>query len=52
MQALRFERTGSLDYLASIRAEKPSIGPGEALIRVKAAGVNGVSRCRFSIPFG
>lgn len=43
MQALRFEKTGSFDDLALSNVEKPSLTPGEALIRVRAAGINGVS---------
>jgi NADPH:quinone reductase-like Zn-dependent oxidoreductase len=43
MQALRFEKTGSFDNLALSNVEKPSLAPGEALVRVKAAGINGVS---------
>ncbi|KAG6372473.1 chaperonin 10-like protein [Boletus reticuloceps] len=41
MQALRFEKTGSFDELALHTIAKPSLAPGEALVRVKAAGVNG-----------
>lgn len=47
MQALRFEKTGSFDDLALQSIQKPSLAPGEALVRVKAAGINGVS---YSIP--
>lgn len=43
MQALKFEKTGSLDNLSLVNIEKPSLRPGEALVRVRAAGVNGVS---------
>jgi len=41
MQALRFERTGSFDNLALSNVEKPLLDPGQALVRVKAAGING-----------
>ncbi|KIJ62496.1 hypothetical protein HYDPIDRAFT_94432 [Hydnomerulius pinastri MD-312] len=41
MQALRFEKTGSFDNIALSNVEKPSLAPGEALVRVKAAGING-----------
>ncbi|KAG9312430.1 chaperonin 10-like protein [Chiua virens] len=41
MQALRFEKTGSFHELALCTVEKPFIAPGDALVRVKAAGVNG-----------
>ncbi|KAH0835544.1 chaperonin 10-like protein [Lanmaoa asiatica] len=41
MQALRFEKTGSFDELAICTLAKPLLAPGEALVRVKAAGING-----------
>jgi len=41
MQALRFEKTGSFDELALRTIAKPSLAPGEALVRVNAAGING-----------
>lgn len=41
MQALRFEKTGSLDNLSLVQIDKPSLAPGEALVRVRAAGING-----------
>ena len=44
MKALRFEKTGSFDELALHNVAKPLLGPGEALVRVKAAGINGVSQ--------
>ncbi|KAF8435473.1 chaperonin 10-like protein [Boletus edulis BED1] len=40
MQALRFAKTGSFDELVLHTIAKPSLSPGEALVRVKAAGVN------------
>jgi len=43
MQALRFEKTGSFDDLTLSNVEKPSLAPGEALIQVRAAGINGVN---------
>lgn len=43
MQALRFEKTGSFDELALRTIAKPELASGEALVRVKAAGINGVS---------
>ena len=43
MQALKFNNTGSLNNLSLVNVEKPCLRPGEALVRVKAAGVNGVS---------
>ena len=48
MQALRFEKTGSFDELALRTIPKPSLAPGEALVRVKAAGINGVSHLPLS----
>ena len=42
MQALRFEKMGSFDELALCTVTKPVLTPGEALVRVKAAGINGV----------
>ncbi|KAG6329450.1 hypothetical protein ID866_9639 [Astraeus odoratus] len=41
MQALRFEKTGSFDNLQLRNIDKPSLTAGEALVRVRAAGVNG-----------
>jgi len=41
MQALRFEKTGSFNDLTFATLEKPTLSPGEALVRVKAAGING-----------
>jgi NADPH2:quinone reductase len=43
MQALKFEKTGSLDNISLVNVDKPCLRPGEALVRVRAAGVNGVS---------
>jgi hypothetical protein len=43
MQALKFEKTGSLDGLSLVNVDKPTLHPGEALVRVRAAGINGVS---------
>ncbi|KIK35554.1 hypothetical protein CY34DRAFT_812044 [Suillus luteus UH-Slu-Lm8-n1] len=41
MQALKFEKTGSLDGLSLVNVDKPILHPGEALVRVRAAGING-----------
>ncbi|KAG1734883.1 chaperonin 10-like protein [Suillus paluster] len=41
MQALKFEKTGSLDGLSLDIVDKPILRPGEALVRIRAAGVNG-----------
>ncbi|KAI6116649.1 chaperonin 10-like protein [Pisolithus croceorrhizus] len=35
------KKTGSLDNLSLVEIEKPSLAPGEALVRVRAAGING-----------
>jgi NADPH:quinone reductase-like Zn-dependent oxidoreductase len=40
MRALRFEKTGSLDFLAVQEVPKPVPGPGEILVQIKAAAVN------------
>jgi NADPH:quinone reductase-like Zn-dependent oxidoreductase len=40
MRALRFEKTGSLDFLAVQDVPKPVPGPGEVLVQIKAATVN------------
>jgi NADPH2:quinone reductase len=36
MQALKFEKTGSLDELSLVNIDKPVVRPGEALVRVRA----------------
>jgi NADPH:quinone reductase-like Zn-dependent oxidoreductase len=40
MLALRFERTGSLDFLQVRDTPKPAPGPSEVLVQIKAAAVN------------
>ena len=40
MRALRFEKTGSLDFLDLRDVPKPAPAAGEVLIRVKAAAIN------------
>ena len=40
MRALRFEKTGSLDELVMREVPKPTVGPGEVLVQVKAAAIN------------
>jgi NADPH2:quinone reductase len=40
MKAVLLRRFGGPDVLGVIDAPKPSLGPGEVLIRVKTAGVN------------
>jgi NADPH:quinone reductase-like Zn-dependent oxidoreductase len=37
---VRFEHYGDIDVLNVVEVERPVPGPGEALIRVKAAGIN------------
>ena len=40
MRALRFERTGSLDYLSLVDVAMPAPLESELLVKVEAAGVN------------
>ncbi|HEX9240891.1 MAG TPA: NADP-dependent oxidoreductase [Anaeromyxobacter sp.] len=40
MRAVRFDRYGDLDVLKVVEVERPRPGPGELLVRVKAAGIN------------
>ncbi|MGO9487591.1 MAG: NADP-dependent oxidoreductase [Solirubrobacteraceae bacterium] len=40
MRAVRFDRYGGLDVLEVVEVEDPSPGPGEVLVRVRAAGIN------------
>jgi NADPH2:quinone reductase len=40
MKAIRFHEVGSPDVLTLEEVEKPRPGPGEALVRVRVAGVN------------
>lgn len=43
MNALRFAQKGAIESVLKLeQVSKPSLSPGEALIRVKAAGINGV----------
>ncbi|MBV9804704.1 MAG: alcohol dehydrogenase catalytic domain-containing protein, partial [Solirubrobacterales bacterium] len=39
-RAVRFDAYGDVDVLEVVDVARPSPGPGEALIRVKAAGIN------------
>jgi NADPH:quinone reductase-like Zn-dependent oxidoreductase len=39
-RAVRFDRYGDIDVLNVVEVERPVPGPGQALIRVKAAGIN------------
>src|SRR5260370_9532076 len=38
--AVRFDRYGGIDVLQVVQVERPVPGPGQVLVRVKAAGVN------------
>ncbi len=40
MKALQFDKTGSLDYLKVKELDRPKIGSGEVLVKVKAAAIN------------
>jgi NADPH:quinone reductase-like Zn-dependent oxidoreductase len=40
MRAVRFERYGGPEVLEVVEVEDPTPGPGEVLVRVKAAGIN------------
>jgi NADPH:quinone reductase-like Zn-dependent oxidoreductase len=39
-RAVRYDHYGGVDVLDVVEVERPSPGPGEALVRVKAAGIN------------
>ncbi|HEY5046310.1 MAG TPA: NADP-dependent oxidoreductase [Solirubrobacteraceae bacterium] len=39
-RAVRFDHYGGVDVLKVVEVERPIPGPGEALVRVKAAGIN------------
>jgi NADPH:quinone reductase-like Zn-dependent oxidoreductase len=40
MRALRFDNTGSLDYLTVAGVDRPKVQPGEVLVRVRAAAIH------------
>ena len=40
MRAVRFDRYGDLDVLKVVEVERPKAGPGELVVRMKAAGIN------------
>jgi len=43
MNALRFAQKGAIESVLMLeQVPKPSLASGEALVRVKAAGINGV----------
>ncbi|GCE30926.1 NADPH:quinone reductase [Dictyobacter alpinus] len=39
-KAVRFEQYGDIDVLQVVEVEQPTPGPGQALVKVKAAGIN------------
>jgi NADPH:quinone reductase-like Zn-dependent oxidoreductase len=39
-RAVRFDNYGGIDVLKVVEVERPLIGPGQVLVRVKAAGIN------------
>jgi NADPH:quinone reductase-like Zn-dependent oxidoreductase len=39
-RAVRFDHYGGVDVLEVVEVQRPVPGPGEALVRVKAAGIN------------
>lgn len=39
-RAVRFDRYGDVDVLQVVEVDRPTPGPGEVLVRVKAAGIN------------
>jgi len=39
-RAVRFDKYGGLEVLQVVEADRPAPGPGKALVRVKAAGIN------------
>jgi NADPH:quinone reductase-like Zn-dependent oxidoreductase len=39
-RAVRFEQYGDVDVLNVVDVERPQVGPGRVLVRVKAAGIN------------
>src|SRR6266567_5124530 len=40
LHAVRFDRYGGIDVLQVVQVERPVPGPGQVLVKVKAAGVN------------
>jgi NADPH:quinone reductase-like Zn-dependent oxidoreductase len=45
MNALKVLETGAFENLRLTRVPKPILAQGEALVRVRAAGINAVSLC-------
>ena len=51
MNALRFAQKGAIESVLKLeQVPKPSLAAGEALVRVKAAGINGVRSMSLSQP--
>jgi len=40
VKAVRFDEYGDVDVLKVVDVPKPAPGPGQVLVRVKAAGIN------------
>jgi NADPH:quinone reductase-like Zn-dependent oxidoreductase len=40
MRAVRFDKYGGLEVLQVVEVDRPTMGPGKVLVRVKAAGIN------------
>jgi NADPH2:quinone reductase len=52
MNALRFAQKGAIESVLKLeQVPKPSLAAGEALVRVKAAGINGVRSIVLSLAF-
>src|ERR1700742_5206918 len=39
-RAVKFNKYGDVDVLQVVEVERPLVGPGQVLVRVKAAGIN------------
>ena len=51
MNALRFAQKGAIESVLKLeQVPKPSLAAGEALVRVKAAGINGVRSIWLTLP--
>src|SRR5580698_895881 len=40
MRAVRFDKYGGIEVLQVVEVDRPTPGPGQVLVRVKAAGIN------------
>lgn len=50
MNALRFTQKGAIESVLKLeQVQKPSLAAGEALVKVKAAGINGVRSTHLSL---